>query len=428
MSEQKTAVSTHLLVTRPPQLSNGEISPKSVKDFENHCLNYFVNAKGGIEDEVKVARILGCFENDLVNDWISVNRERFTTLSFPDFMTEFRARWLPHDWEQSLRSKILSARLYPKKQCFEDWAASIQSLNVSLRGTPSHLDDSRIRLQLEAGLDEELQTAARDAKAHEELLLHPWISKIKDLDNRRIIQRKRVAEAVEDALKSNKKPFSSSSRYANTPDSKTAPPSASSTREFPPKLTEEERRLLMEYQGCLKCRKFFAGHRAPQCTSTISGKGYKTLTAQDAQRAKSAHSARANSSSQLNTVASISDAPPTQADDFVAAIFPTLPSGVLGDGSFSEGSDSSFSSVSKPPPLKSKHFIWNCSLTGPSVTFPVTKPSLIDNGCHMVLIRPDIVEELGLPIFALHNQKRSMSLFPFPSQALPEKNIPLFIL
>ena len=248
MSEQKTAVSTHLLVTRPPQLSNGEISPKSVKDFENHCLNYFVNAKGGIEDEVKVARILGCFENDLVNDWISVNREHFTTLSFPDFMTEFRARWLPHDWEQSLRSKILSARLYPKKQRFKDWAASIQSLNVSLQGTPSHLDDSRIRLQLEAGLDEELQTAARDAKAHEELLLHPWISKIKDLDNRRIIQRKRVAEAVEDALKSNKKPFSSSSRYANTPDSKTAPPSASSTREFPPKLTEEERRLLMEYQ------------------------------------------------------------------------------------------------------------------------------------------------------------------------------------
>ena len=72
-----------------------------MKDFENHCLNYFVNAKGGIEDDVKVARILGCFENDLVNDRISVNRERFTMLSFPDFMIEY-------------------------------WAASIQSMNVSL--------------------------------------------------------------------------------------------------------------------------------------------------------------------------------------------------------------------------------------------------------------------------------------------------------
>ena len=269
MSDQKVAVSTHLLVTRPPQLSNGDISPKSVKDFENHCLNYFVNAKGGIEDNLKVSRILGCFENDLINDWVSVNRERFTTLSFANFMIEFRERWLPHDWEQSLRSKILSARLYPKKNRFEDWAASIQSMNVSLRGTPSHLDDDRIRLQLEAGLDEDLQTAARDAKAHEELSLHPWIAKIKDLDNRRVIQRKRVAEAVEEAMKSNKKPFSSSSRYANTSDPKPNPPSASSTRDFPPKLTEEERRLLMEFFGCLKCRKFFAGHRAHQCTTRL---------------------------------------------------------------------------------------------------------------------------------------------------------------
>ena len=399
MTDQKIATSTHLVVTRPPQLSNGEITPKSAKDFENHCLNYFVNAKGGIEDDLKVSRILGCFENDLVNDWISVNRERFTTLSFPDFMTEFRARWLPHDWEQSVRSKILSARLYPKKQKFEEWASYIQSLNVSLRGTPSHLDDGRIRLQLEAGLDEELQTAARDAKAHDEQSLHPWISKIKDLDNRRIVQRKRVAEQVEEAMKANKKPFTSSSRYANTPDKKTA--SNSSSREYPPKLTDEERRLLMEHLGCLKCRKFYAGHRAHQCTTTISGKGYKPLTAQDAQRAKAAHNSK-GSSSQSNTIAAVTDAGPSnEAEDFCAAVFPNLSSGVIGDNSFSDNSDGSFSSVSHPPHIKSKHFIWNCSLTGPSVTFPVTKPSLIDNGCHMVLIRPDTVEELGLETFSL---------------------------
>jgi hypothetical protein len=404
MSDQKNAVSSHLVVTRPPQLSNGDISPKAVKDFENHCLNYFINAKGlgGIDDNLKVTRILGCFENDLVNDWISVNRERFTTLSFEKFMEEFRARWLPHDWEQSIRSKILSARLFPKKQRFEDWASSLQSLNVSLRGTPSHLDDERIRLQLEAGLDEDLQTAARDAKAHEEKSLHPWIARIKELDNRRIIQRKRVADAVEEAMRANKKPFNPSSRYANTTDAKNATSSASSTRDYPPKLTDDERSLLMEHAGCLKCRKFYIGHRAHQCTTTISGKGYKTLTEKDAQRAKSIHLSKTASSSQITTVATVSDATPSnQTEDFVAAVFPSLSSGAVGDGSFTDGSDSSFSSVSSPPPIKSKHFIWNCSLTGPSVTFPVNKPSLIDNGCHMVLIRPDIVEELGLPIFNL---------------------------
>ena len=73
MTDPKTTTSIHLVVTCPPQLSNREITLKSAKDFKNHCLNYFVNAKGGIEDNVKVTRILGCFENNLVNDWISVN-------------------------------------------------------------------------------------------------------------------------------------------------------------------------------------------------------------------------------------------------------------------------------------------------------------------------------------------------------------------
>ena len=45
MADNKTATSSHPVVTRPPQLSNGEIGPKAVKDFKNHCLNYFVNAK-----------------------------------------------------------------------------------------------------------------------------------------------------------------------------------------------------------------------------------------------------------------------------------------------------------------------------------------------------------------------------------------------
>lgn len=248
MTDNKTAISSHLIVTRPPQLSSGEITPKAVKDFENHCLNYFVNAKGGIDDNLKVTRILRCFENDLINDWISINRDRFTTLSFPDFMIEFRARWLPHDWEQTVRSKILSTCLYPKKQKFKDWASSIQSLNVSLMGTNWHLDDDHIWLQLEAGLDEDLQQAARDSNTHDKQSLHPWIAKSKELDNKQIIQRKCVAEAVEEAMKSNKKTFTSSSCYANMADGKTTPTSSSSTtRNFPPKLTEEEHHLLMEH-------------------------------------------------------------------------------------------------------------------------------------------------------------------------------------
>jgi hypothetical protein len=178
----------------------------------------------------------------------------------------------------------------PKETKFEDWVSSIQSLNVSLRETPSHLDDERICLQLEAGLDDDLQTAACDAKAHDEPSLHLWIAKIKELENRCIIQRKCVTEAMEEAMKSNKRPFTLSSCFANTTDSKPNPALSSfTTCNYPPKLTDEERRLLMEHQGCLKCCKFYAGHCAHQCSTTISGKNYKTLTERKAQPAKNSN-------------------------------------------------------------------------------------------------------------------------------------------
>ena len=158
----------------------------------------------------------------------------------------------------------------------------------------------------------------------------------------------------------------------------------------------------MEYFSCLKCRKFYTGHRAHQCLTTISGKNYKVLTLQDAQCARANHNTKSSSNSQINTVTAVTD-PSTsnKTEDFVAAVFPLLSSTIIGEGSFSEGSNNSFASVSPPLHIKSKHLIWNCMLTGPAVDFPINKLSLIDNSCHMVLIRLDIIKQLGLPIFTL---------------------------
>jgi hypothetical protein len=71
-------------------------------------------------------------------------------------------------------------------------------------------------------------------------------------------------------------------------------------------------------------------------------------TAQDAQRAKSANAAKPGASNQINTVASIAEVPANQTDDFIAAVFPSLSSNVVGDGSFADGSDSSFASLLFP--------------------------------------------------------------------------------
>ena len=192
----------------------------------------------------------------------------------------------------------------------------------------SHLDDNCICLQLEAGLDEDLQMISRDAKAHEEVLLHPWIAIIKDLDNHRIIQQKRVAEAIKEAMRANKKPFSSSFHFANisTNDQKTLSTLSSSfTWDYPPRLTDNECHLLMEHADCLKCQKFYTGHRVHQCSTTVFEKNYKTLTSSDAQCAKNNQKSWGSSIPQTNTIVSVTNADSTnQTDNFIAAVFPSL--------------------------------------------------------------------------------------------------------
>ena len=57
--------------------------------------------------------------------------------------------------------------------------------------------------------------------------------------------------------------------------------------------------------------------------------------------------------------------------------------------------------MSSLAPLKCKHLVWSCFIDGPLTEFPLKISSLIDNGCHLILIRPDIVKKLGLHISTL---------------------------
>ena len=141
MSDNKEAIASHLALSRPPHLSKGKITPNNVREFENHCENYYMNTKGGVKDRQKVTKILGCFENPLVNDWISVNHSCLQTLTFEEFMVEFRQCWLPRNWEEDVAMRILSSCLNPKQMTFEEWAAQLQTWNVALRRTNSHIDN-----------------------------------------------------------------------------------------------------------------------------------------------------------------------------------------------------------------------------------------------------------------------------------------------
>ena len=66
----------------------GKITPKTLILFKQNCLDYFINAEGGVSDELKVPHILSSFKNIKVLDWITSNREHLQKMDFTIFMEE----------------------------------------------------------------------------------------------------------------------------------------------------------------------------------------------------------------------------------------------------------------------------------------------------------------------------------------------------
>ena len=388
----QTAIVTQLDMRHPPTVSEGDITPQVVSDFEYSAKMFFVNAKGGVTDDQKVARVLGCFMDALVRDWVDCEMNTLIALSFPDFMKTFRERWLSPNWEHEITAQILGARLDPIKDRFENWVTRIQKLNVTLRGTTSHLDNVKLRAQLEAGLDLDLRILAADNGAHEIKDLQTWVEKVRTLDRKRQNDRKRRLSELEQYLRNPKRTYAPDRTQTLT----TQPPASSSSenkgagRTFPPRLTDEERKLLQDNDGCFKCRRFYAGHRAEACTAILSGKGYKTLTSQDAARAKANRfPPRSTTVASITEVDPEEDNPTPAIRDTVAAIFPDM-------HDFSDDPDDEETLLSvSPTPLQCEHLFWKCHLTTPTGLTNTT--ALIDSGAHIVLIRASLVQRLNLP-------------------------------
>ena len=217
-------------------------------------------------EDNKVTKILGCFENTLVVDWASMDWERLAKLKFNKFMKEFRSRWLPSNWEQIVRTQMLGTPLNPEKQHFETWAAQVQSYNVSLRNTSSHMTDDKLRLQLEILIDQDLRDMATAAGANTLTELRPWIAKLKQLDIKRQMEMERWKTMCAAAVREAKRPnlgngFSSSNgnqtnaSHSNGSASNARSSSSTQTNKtYPPKLTTEERQLLFDHEGCLLSR------------------------------------------------------------------------------------------------------------------------------------------------------------------------------
>jgi hypothetical protein len=357
MSDSKLATVHHPIMSHPPIMTSGEITPKVVWEFENRCEVFFLNGKEYIPDDRKVAKILGCFEQDFVAEWASTEREHLIKKTLEEFLKEFRTRWLPNDWEQKITTLMISTRLDLTKQTFADWSSQILSHNICLRNYPAHMDEKALRTQLYVMLDEELRILSSETKISEITELRPWMAKIKEIDTHRQVELKCMAHFFDVSSAryakhqntgqntSTRAPYPNHRNSYGRNNSSATP--SSSTNTYPPRLTDEERCLLHDHEGCLKCREFYIGHCAAQCQVTLSGKDYKVHTLQDALRAKAR---AANRTAPIAAVTEDKTETTSPAMDLVAAVFPQS-TAVMADKSMSDGSDASLASVSATPPL-----------------------------------------------------------------------------
>jgi hypothetical protein len=129
--------------------------------------------------------------------------------------------------------------------------------------------------------------------------LRDWLAEVKHLDDKKRFECQQAIKAFEQSAAASRTTSRTSNNSQNitqnntltgpshqgntfpTPAATSSPSTTATKPDYPPKLTEEEKALLLKYDGCLKCCKPFVYHKgsdkAPGCSFPV-GSGYKPLT------------------------------------------------------------------------------------------------------------------------------------------------------
>lgn len=113
-----------------------DISVKVMFKFKKEAQKYFNNKE--ITDNKQVNKILDCFDDHRVTDWIAIHHKHLEDLSFTDFMSELHSLYLQSLWKEMTHAKFLS--LDQGMKSFWDITMEVQKTNALLRGTPLYKD------------------------------------------------------------------------------------------------------------------------------------------------------------------------------------------------------------------------------------------------------------------------------------------------
>jgi hypothetical protein len=125
-------------------------------------------------------------------------------------------------------------------------------------------------------MDQVLYVQVMNTKLNELVELHEWRSEVKFLDNEKCFEHLQAIKAFKQsaagshaiscahaASQPQNNVLAGPSRRANSGPSALAATDFAAKPNYPPKLTDEEKALLLKYDGCLTCHKPFVFHKVP---------------------------------------------------------------------------------------------------------------------------------------------------------------------
>ena len=196
-----------------PVLSPGVISVLTLRAFKHSLCNHFHEKK--INNEAsRIYKMMSCCQDNNQEDWFENNEAALAALKFDEFFDQFAAHFRDKDWEEKLRTELITLCL-GADQAFFEWALECQTKNSLLKDTSSfHSNDALICL-LQANIDEDLHVKTKGCKT---TTFKGWLDSVTTIDKIHSCERKVVHELISAEMR--KRPastmLSGPSRKANT--------------------------------------------------------------------------------------------------------------------------------------------------------------------------------------------------------------------
>jgi hypothetical protein len=361
--------------TKPPILTVGKITPQALNNFSDGCEAYFFHKQVADAKQVQVV-VLG-LKDHRIRDWYRASKVAIIAMSFDDFMVAVKTKLLTDGWEYNLNKDILSSTQGEK--LFSKWETELGASNSLLVSSVYYVTQPVLRSHLSANMNPELALDCDAAKTRDIADYDQWLADVTTLDLKRARENEKHKHLVEDAMKTE----CAKSRVLTGPSihgNKSLPAGvAVSSSSAPslvsiPKLTDADRVLLNDHDGCYKCCRFYGKHKGKHCPHGFPDPAtYKPLTLASALAAKK---------KMEKALVAVVDMEP---ETVITAV--GMSSAVIGDGTDSD---------EYVDPLHSPHIYWDCLADDSKSESFLPVHALIDIGCTTVLINPELVDSLHL--------------------------------